>query len=50
MRKNPARSARALEAFVVDEAINSFEDRPQPLRELEIEIKLLLFGMNFEDH
>jgi hypothetical protein len=49
-RQDPARPARALEAFVVDEAVYLFKDRSQSLRKFELEVELLLLGMDFKDH
>jgi hypothetical protein len=50
VRQDPARPARGREAFVVDEAVYLFEDRSQSHRKFEIEVELLLLGMDFEDH
>jgi hypothetical protein len=49
MRQDPAPPAGALEAFVVDETAYPLEDWLQAFREVEIEIELLLLGMDFED-
>jgi hypothetical protein len=40
----------ALEPLVVDEAVNSFQDGPQPLGKVQIEIEPLRPGVDFEDH
>src|ERR1700728_613810 len=40
----------ALEPLIVDEAVNSFQDGPQPLGEVQIEIEPLRPGVDFEDH
>jgi hypothetical protein len=50
VRQDPAPPASALEAFVVDETVYLVEDWLQAFREVEIEIELLLLGMDFEDH
>ena len=50
VREDPPGAARALEALIVDEPVDPFQDRPQLLRKVEIEIEPLRPGMDFEDH
>ena len=50
VRQDPTAAAGALEALVVDETVYAFQDRLQAFRKVEIEIELLLLGIDFEDH
>jgi hypothetical protein len=50
VREDPSGTTDALEALVVDEAIDSFQDRLQSLRQVQIEVEPLRPGMDFEDH
>jgi len=50
MRQHPSGSELALEALIVDEAVDLFQDRLQVLGEAEIFVLLSLVGKHFKDH
>jgi len=45
-----SRTARTLEALIVDEAVYPLQDRLQAFRQIEVSVELFSPGLNFEDH
>src|SRR5712671_4938959 len=50
MRQDPPRPTRAFEALVVDEPVDSLQDRLQVFRKSEVKVELLFLGMDLKDH